>query len=86
MRLKTDSFIDNLGPESRGACVFRGFLRQAGLGVDETSEMAGLASEVDAIEGFPWKHQEIEESGVEDPRRRKDKSRKAGDETDGSDA
>ena len=86
MRLKTDSFIDNLGPESRGACVFRGFLRQAGLGVDETSEMAGLASEVDAIEGFPWKHQEIEESGVEDPRRRKDKSRKTGDETDGGDA
>jgi len=53
------------------------------LRVDEAAEVAGLATEVDGVQGFPGEKEEIEESGVENPGRGKDEGGKSGDEADG---
>src|SRR5262245_43836999 len=57
--------------------------RQSGLRVDETAEVAGFATEVDGVKGFPGEEQEIEKSGIENPGSGKNEGREAGDQADG---
>jgi len=48
---------------------------QVELWVDESTEVANLAAEVDGIEGLPGEDEEIENGGIENPGRRKYQSR-----------